>query len=164
MKSIRKTQQTKWKHTLQSVCAGVTAGPFCSGKCFMLKRDRGLDKLSSFQLVRKPLIDVFCAQCSFFGSIFKQLILKVFSLPIPCNAQFVTLFSRSEGFPARDIWLLSVILPGPDQMETVLAWDVAAAAAVPPPPPRRRPPQGISTGRYGHSGPIICGGTARYGH
>ena len=28
--------------------------------------------------------------------------------------------SRSEGFPARDIWFLGVILPGHDQMERVL--------------------------------------------
>ena len=34
--------------------------------------------------------------------------------------------SRSEGFPARDIWFLGVILPGQDQMERVLG--------KPPPP------------------------------
>ena len=40
---------------------------------------------------------------------------------------------RSEGFPARDIWFLGVILPGLDQMQRVLGTS-------PPPPPPSSPP------------------------
>ena len=58
---------------------------------------------------------------------------------------------RSEGFPARDIWFLGVVLPGLDQMQKVLgtspplpspsppSFALPGWAAAPPDPPLSRP-------------------------
>ena len=42
---------------------------------------------------------------------------------------------RSEGFPARDIWFLGVILPGLDQMQRVLGTSPPPPSPPPPSPP-----------------------------